>query len=297
MDLLGANGITFVQQFSNPLLTLFFKAITYLGHPGVWFGFFAILFWLGMEKKANIGISALAFTVFLTGTLKSIIHEPRPINVQQLSVETSYAMPSGHGATIASAHVSLKENFGGNLIGYSTIALIVLVCLSRVYLGVHTPLQVIMGVFIGLITSKLVIKLHAKIKHRFNIMNTKEYLLLGTIILVSVIGGLFLPEEYKAAQAFAGYYFAYILLTHSKIIPQKIEWSKIILGSAIIGIAFFMALNSVGFEEQLFYFLGGFFVPAWSAINSLKAEKKNTKNKFRKIKTNKKNKNKKISVS
>jgi len=106
----------------------------------------------------DAGVGArLAFVLFFGDALKHILkiafHLPRPYwidsRVQALSTETSYGLPSGHAQTatgvwffLASA---LKKPWAWGAAG----VVVLLISLSRIYLGVHFPMDIAGGWIIG----------------------------------------------------------------------------------------------------------------------------------------------------
>ena len=89
----------------------------------------------------------------INGFLKLAFHLPRPYwidsRVQALSTETSYGLPSGHAQTAASVWFfiagALRRPWG-----WAAAAVIVgLISLSRLYLGVHFPSDIVGGWFAG----------------------------------------------------------------------------------------------------------------------------------------------------
>lgn len=91
--------------------------------------------------------------------LKSVFDRPRPFT-QQLwsglgSLPSSASMPSGHAATAAAGAVAL-----GMLVPRArpaAYALAVLVCVSRVYLGVHFAGDVVVGALLGALIATCVV--------------------------------------------------------------------------------------------------------------------------------------------
>jgi membrane-associated phospholipid phosphatase len=92
----------------------------------------------------------------VTHGLKVLVQAPRPFQVDssviQYVSESSFGMPSGH-ALVSCAVLGwvLLRHPKSSLMTWGIPALIVLIGLSRVYLGVHYPSQVLAGWIVGLL--------------------------------------------------------------------------------------------------------------------------------------------------
>ena len=115
------------------------------------------LFWL--YKKPHLILpfwATLAGTEITVEILKILIRRPRPIGAEFL--ERSFSFPSGHAAIavalygfIAFALARRKKNHTiKGVILMAAFLIMLLVGLSRIYLGVHYPTDVAAGYLIGL---------------------------------------------------------------------------------------------------------------------------------------------------
>lgn len=142
--------------------TGFFKAITFLAEAPVVSGFCVLAVIISVFlKKRNIGLTILGCVLFnfiISEIIKKIIQRPRP-EILQMVHETSYSFPSGH--TLASTSLCgiliyfiLKSGLSRNMKTILTVPLVlvpILVAISRVYLGVHYPSDVLGGGLIAVI--------------------------------------------------------------------------------------------------------------------------------------------------
>ena len=113
-----------------------------------------------MKKKKKIGISIiinLGLSAVINFIVKNIIQRPRPIG-HRLINETGYSMPSGHSMVSMAFYGYLiyliykyvkNKNLKISLIVFLCL-LIILVGLSRIYLGVHYTTDVLAGYLLGI---------------------------------------------------------------------------------------------------------------------------------------------------
>lgn len=132
----------------------------------------------------------------INNILKLAFHLPRPYwldsRVQTLSPESTYGLPSGHAQNATSLWFFLASRFN-QAWGWVAAALIVLlISLSRLYLGVHFPADVIAGWLVGglFLFAFLKIEPHAKgWISKLRVWEQIGVVLIGTltIILVGVV--------------------------------------------------------------------------------------------------------------
>ena len=85
--------------------------------------------------------------------LKPLIHSPRPFDVNSHARvigarPTDYSFPSGHASSSFAGAVALAQAWPAGRVAWFTLA--ALIAISRVYLGVHYPIDVVAGILIGL---------------------------------------------------------------------------------------------------------------------------------------------------
>jgi len=157
----GTDAVLWVQGFRSPALDVFFKAVTFLGEEEFYLLIMPLIYWL-VDKRlgARLAVGLLS-GVCLNNWLKDLFYIPRPdpLRVARLVQETSYAFPSGHtqNSTVLfgflAAQIRRRAGWAVGLILVATVAL------SRVYLGVHYPQDVMGGFLIGAIYLFLYLRL------------------------------------------------------------------------------------------------------------------------------------------
>jgi len=140
--------IFWLQSFRNPFLDRFFKIVTFFGDGNFYLLALPVLFW-GWRKKDGLWL-AFALFVILYGTsfFKSVFQVPRPEGVALVEA-SGYSFPSGHAMGSLGFFGSLALLVGQRVVWVVSGAMVFLIGLSRVYLGVHYPLDVITGWAVG----------------------------------------------------------------------------------------------------------------------------------------------------
>jgi undecaprenyl-diphosphatase len=157
----------------NSMLDVIMPFITNFGSLISWCIICALLFVLGGKtgrKVALLGLTALFITNIAVFLLKFLVVEPRPFltlpNVELLVAENEiYSFPSGHTASsfAAATVIGLKNglNYKGKTFHliYPLLAFAAVIGFSRIYIGVHYPLDVIFGALIGILSALIVLKI------------------------------------------------------------------------------------------------------------------------------------------
>lgn len=146
-----------LESIRCDFLDKFFGTITKFGDETIMLVICIIALWCINKKYGYYIISTCFIGLIINQALKMICRVPRPwVRDPQFTIvesakeaATSYSFPSGHTQNIV-AGVGTVARFTRNLIiRIVCIALVVLVALSRMYLGVHTPADVLVSLLIG----------------------------------------------------------------------------------------------------------------------------------------------------
>ena len=129
------------------------KFFTTLGYPQAYMVFVAVVYW-SLDRKLGLRLAIfLPLVSSINSLLKLAFHAPRPYwiskDIKAIHATNGFGMPSGHAQAstvwlLASSYLRRKW--------FWIIAIIVtfLIGLSRPYLGVHFPTQVVAGWAIGI---------------------------------------------------------------------------------------------------------------------------------------------------
>ena len=154
--------LSMLQKIRTPLLDIFMSNITKLGNAGiVWILLTIVLLLIPKTRKSGLILaSALIVDLILcNGILKPLIARIRPFDVNsaiQLIVAKphDYSFPSGHTAASFTAVMALYLA-GEKKMWKAALVLAVLIALSRLYLYVHYPTDIIGGVIFGSLSGYL----------------------------------------------------------------------------------------------------------------------------------------------
>ena len=148
----GISVLIWFQQFS-PALDLPFKAITFMGDQPFFMLLLPLIYWcLNRRLGARLTILFL-FSAYLNAVAKVLAAQPRPYQydsrVLPLHKAGGGGFPSGHTQNAVVVWGYLASHFGG--VGLWTLAgcLMLLIPLSRLYLGLHFPTDLLGGYLLG----------------------------------------------------------------------------------------------------------------------------------------------------
>lgn len=146
-----------LQSIRNPGLTAFMEAISFMAESIFLVIIIATLYWCIDKKKTLRMAWLILFSGVTNGILKNLIRAPRPFQkgvVSPLRVETatSYSFPSGHVQSATSFWGGATLIFKNKTFLLMSIVMVLLTSLSRLYLGVHWPVDVIGGMITGVLS-------------------------------------------------------------------------------------------------------------------------------------------------
>jgi len=148
-----------LEAIRNPILDAFFSVITYVGDEAFFLLAALLMFWC-VDKKRGYTVLAVGFTgTLINQFMKITCRIPRPwvldenftIVESAREAATGYSFPSGHSTNAVGTLESIAATSKKKLVWILCASGAILVPLSRMYLGVHTPKDVIVGSLIALV--------------------------------------------------------------------------------------------------------------------------------------------------
>ncbi|GAB3491474.1 phosphatase PAP2 family protein [Nocardiopsis coralliicola] len=130
-------------------------AVSALGSQAFAIAVLPLLFWsVHPALGARLCLVVLG-SASLNGVLKSVLGTARPFwfdpGVQPHAHEATFGAPSGHAQNSAAAWGYLAAQTADRRWWAGAAAVVALICLSRIYLGVHFPSDILIGLAVGVL--------------------------------------------------------------------------------------------------------------------------------------------------
>lgn len=211
----------FLQSIRNPVFDALFSLVTRLGEETAFMAVAILVFWC-MSKSMGLYLLTTGFIGTIANQfLKLIFRIPRPwvldpnFNIVESAREaaTGYSFPSGHTQSAVGTFGGIARFTKKSWLRWVCIAICLLVPLSRMWLGVHTPLDVGVSLVIATLLVFSLYPIFAKIEE-----NPKGfYILTGFMALFSLSYVLFVelynfPADVDADNLLHGTETAYTML-------------------------------------------------------------------------------------
>lgn len=213
--------LRFLEGIRTPFLDSFFSVVTHLGEETFFIVLGIVFFWCVNKKEGYYILSVGFIGTILNQWLKLIFRIPRPwvkdknftIVESARSGATGYSFPSGHTQSSVDVFGSIARYEKAKWLRIICIAICVLVPISRLYLGVHTPLDVGVSLIIALV---LILGLFPFIQNCFEDTKKMRILFMGMIILsalyLAFVNFYNFPKDIDAENLSHGVENAYKLL-------------------------------------------------------------------------------------
>ena len=153
---------------SYPALDPLMMFLSSIGNYVLWIAIFVALYlWKG--KKVAVSYAFIIFVAtILVLALKSFFEVPRPEDVRFVIEVHGYSMPSGHTVRSFVSAMFLHPLVNNNKSRLLIWILAVLISLSRIFVGVHYPADVLVGALIGCIIGYVGVKIQPYIAKYVN---------------------------------------------------------------------------------------------------------------------------------
>ncbi len=160
---LGETILKWILGFSTSILDLFFGVVTTLGNTLPIIIILLLLYYTADKAFISHLIYILIFSAHLNEVIKVFFHNPRPYiyNPEEFQVSTEvlgkktiwgakgFSFPSGHSQTQGTLWGYVFQKKRNKLLLIIGLVLLISIPLSRSYLGVHWPGDIVVGVIFG----------------------------------------------------------------------------------------------------------------------------------------------------
>lgn len=207
------------ESIRNPVLDKIMLLITHLGEEIAFLAIAIIFFWCIDKRKGYYIMSVGFFGTIINQFLKMSFRIDRPFELHKdfhavegaLEEATGFSFPSGHTQSSVGTFGSIARSCKDKIIRALCIVFAVLVPISRMYLGVHTPQDVLVSLLFAV---SLIFLLYP-----FTVGKQKKFYpaVIGLMILLSVAYLIFVmtfsfPSDVNAERLLSGKESAFTLI-------------------------------------------------------------------------------------
>ena len=183
----GIDVVLWFQQ-SSPLLDTPFRLLTYLGDQEFFMLLLPMVYWCIDRRAGSRLIFFFLMSTVLNQAAKDLFDQPRPYEydsrVRKLTHATGGGLPSGHtqGAVVIWGFLALY--WKRPWIWCLAAALMIGIPLSRVYLGVHFPTDLLGGYLIGFVLLLMYARFEAPITSWLSRLPAPLQLVIAAILAI-----------------------------------------------------------------------------------------------------------------
>lgn len=179
---LGTPMIVKIQEYQHRYLDAFFIALSCVVSVPFYTGFLPLLFWSGHCRLARLMTLLIMFCDFVGNCIKDVVSAPRPSSPpvkritateDEIANAMEYGLPSSHTLNTVCLsgflmHYVLSYNQikdpTTQLVGIAIVCVFVgLVGFARIYLGMHSLIDIIGGLVLGLVILSFWLSVHTHI--------------------------------------------------------------------------------------------------------------------------------------
>ncbi|ARU61131.1 hypothetical protein CBW65_08880 [Tumebacillus avium] len=234
--------LIWIQGFAASWLDTLMIAFSFVGDEEFYVATVPLIYYL-ISKRVGVRLAiVLSLSTFVNYALKFFFNAPRPIGVdgiRSLYTESAPSMsfPSGHAQGSATywgyLATQVKKPWFFALAG----VMMLLIMLSRLYLGVHWPIDVAAGLLFGLVFVAGIVWVDGRLMERPLSFGVK--LTLGIVLPLLLLFVYHEPDGRKMIGFLLGCWSGYVLESHTlrMALPESI-WKRILPTAVAIAIVF-----------------------------------------------------------
>ena len=201
-----------LRSVATSFLDNLFKVITVLGEKEVLIVFIIGIYFMYSKKVGQRIAYSIFSSLHLNNIVKGIVARPRPwthasANYQPVRPETAtgFSFPSGHTQNSAVLYSSFAIETNKKPMFILAGILIILIGFSRVFLGVHFPSDVVVGIILGVGCAVVGAIIHKRCEQTFK---TQYILYLITFALFLPFVFIFWKKDYNTNLLYRDFYTA-----------------------------------------------------------------------------------------
>lgn len=251
-------------RIGSPFLNVVAYILSLFGESLVILPLLTFIYWC-VDKEKGKKIAFVGIVGFnINNLIKGLFYAKRPFQYEGYEhlrkldeakdAATGASFPSGHSQSTGTMGTAIFASFKNTAVRIICVIMMILVPISRLYLGVHFPGDVVIGLLLGILSVPLFCMLYEKTEKK-NIL----YLIIGVALLIGVVLNLKenCKDYYKCFGLFIGLAVAFNIeekFVNFKMIkgnPVK-NLLRFLLGIACVGILYLAShfLNHVGAIES-----------------------------------------------
>ena len=212
----GIGIVLALQAMGSPALDGFFLAVTQLGGEEFVLLLVPLVYWC-LDKRFGIRLAyVFLFSSLINIWLKAMFNTPRPFQYDSRvrligPEETNPGFPSGHAQSVTTVWgmLAVRARRGG--VWALAIVLIAFVALSRMYLGVHFPHDVIGGVVYGAIVLLIFTGIEPLVSPRFAALSTGAQIALALVAPLALLIVFLSRDSVSAAAVLSGMSIGFVM--------------------------------------------------------------------------------------
>jgi len=229
-----------LQEHHNLFTEIFFRAVSFLGAPEFFFILLGFFYWTFNKKTGEFLGLTLGVATTLNNILKGLFLLERPIVAHENDVKNirrippkGTSFPSGHAQGSVSMFSAVARYQGTYLLWFLAALVMVLMGLSRMFLGMHYLQDVVVGSLIGVATALVLYHFFDKFRH-----DEKKLHLFYVIVLLLLLPGAFfvgVEDFFRRYGLLVGFMVAVFIekrfIDFSTVIPPKWKVFRFVTGS------------------------------------------------------------------
>jgi len=264
----GIDVIIFIQQIRSSFFDVFFFSVSFFGTHVFYLMLLPFLYWCVDKKYASRIFILFLISSWSNTVMKDLIHHPRPYHLNEavkIGRAGGYGIPSGHAQGSLVVGVSLSLWLRNRFFSYFISAAVLLIALSRLYLGVHFPTDILGGWILGTMVLLLLWPCFDRVEKFLSRMNS--FVLSAASVVLPAILSLIIASKWSVMSmgALSGFLIGQIFEKKYSDFQQIKNFKAGILRyiSGMVVLAFIVSAGNIISEVKFpFHFLI-MFVFAW----------------------------------